>query len=431
MKDLLGLAVYFSALLSVLPFLLPRRPSARVLLWPFKLLAGALAPLLGLVGALGALCGLIRHNGRLAGAGLVGAGLAARFLADLPDTRADFDASFGPDWEERLPASLRPAMLPRRWSPLAPKPAGAICQRDVVYGQSTHSGAPLLADLWLPPGRVAPSGLGLVYIHGGGWRIGQKDMATRPFFRRLAWQGHIILDIAYTLWPQATLRQMVAEIRQGVLWLKLHGPAHGVSPDRIVLCGSSAGGHLALLAAYTPHHPAFASASEGGDPSVRGVVAYYPPTDFEMLRDEQRAIYEQATANAKPSLLDRASDAILDAIFQLGDKDVVQGVRFRGFVPALLGGDADEVPDVYRLLSPAGHVSPACPPTLLLQGSDDVFLLAPQVRRLHSDLRQAGVPAVLLELPHTDHAFDLVLPRLSPLAQSATYDVERFLALLV
>jgi acetyl esterase/lipase len=431
MKTLLTLLVYFSALLSLVPFLRPRSQSVHVLLWFWKLLAGALAPLLALVGALGALWGLVRRDGKLAGAGLLGAGLAARFMGDLPDSSDEFDAAFGPGWQERLPASLQAAVLPRRWSPLAPRPGGATWQRDLVYGHSTASGAPLLADLWQPPAGVIPSGLGLVYVHGGGWRIGEKDMGMRPFFRRLAGQGHTILDIDYTLWPEATLRQMVAEVKQGVLWLKAHGPGLGVHPDRIVLCGGSAGGHLALLAAYTHNHPAFQPADDEGDASVCGVVAYYPPTDFAMLRDEQRATYEQAAARGEPGLLERAADTMLDLIFRLDDEDLPQGVRFRGFLLALLGGDADEVPDVYRLLSPMGHVSPACPPTLLLQGSDDVFLLAPQVRRLHRDLRQAGVPVVLLELPHAEHAFDLVLPRLSPLAQAATYDVERFLALLV
>ncbi len=53
------------------------------------------------------------------------------------------------------------------------------------------------------------------------------------------------------------------------------------------------------------------------------------------------------------------------------------------------------------------------------------------VRRLHQLLRTAGVPSVLVEFPNSDHAFDLVLPRISPAAQAATYDVERFLALMV
>ena len=102
----------------------------------------------------------------------------------------------------------------------------------------------------------------------------------------------------------------------------------------------------------------------------------------------------------------------------------------RDLFPTILGGAPDEVPEAYELLSPASHVGPHCPPTLLLQGSDDIFRLEPSVRRLHTSLLEAGVPSVLVDFPHTDHAFDLVLPRLSPAAQAAAYDLERFLGLL-
>ncbi len=46
-------------------------------------------------------------------------------------------------------------------------------------------------------------------------------------------------------------------------------------------------------------------------------------------------------------------------------------------------------------------------------------------------LREAGVPVVWIEFPHTEHGFDLIALQISPVAQAATYDVERFLAMLI
>jgi acetyl esterase/lipase len=97
----------------------------------------------------------------------------------------------------------------------------------------------------------------------------------------------------------------------------------------------------------------------------------------------------------------------------------------------MVGGDPDDILETYRLLSPIQHVDPQCPPTLLLQGLDDSLVLAQDVRRLHRELQAADVPVIMVEFPHTEHAFDLVLPQVSPVAQAATYDVERFLALLI
>jgi acetyl esterase/lipase len=100
-------------------------------------------------------------------------------------------------------------------------------------------------------------------------------------------------------------------------------------------------------------------------------------------------------------------------------------------LPSLCGGTPDEVPEVYDLGSPTNHVGSHCPPTLLLQGAHDMGGMVPDVRRLHRALRKAGATSVCVEFPDTDHAFDLIFPKWAPAAQAATYDTERFLALVV
>jgi acetyl esterase/lipase len=386
-----------------------------------KLLAGALAPVLGIVSGLGGVLGLMRRDWRLAGAGLAGAGLAAKYIGALPSSQGAFAAAFGPD-----------CVVPRtrRWSLLARAPGGATWRRNLVYGRNPDTGADLLADLWAPPPGVPPSGLAAIYVHGGAWRVGDKDLGTRTFFRRLAAQGHVVLDVAYTLWPKADIPTMVGEVKQAILWLKENAGPLGVDPEHTVLMGGSAGGHLALLVAYTPDHPELPPLTGAGDTSVRGVVAFYPPAElldwWEQFQD--KILGHQG--HGPQGLVDRAAEGFFAKLFMLHSRDLEQDLAFRDLQPAIVGGRPDEIPETYRLLSPLSHVGPHCPPTLLLHGSDDVFALTPGVRSLHRSLREAGVRAVLVEFPHTDHAFDLVLPAVSPVAQAATRDVERFLALL-
>nr|NIV31211.1 alpha/beta hydrolase fold domain-containing protein [Anaerolineae bacterium] len=277
---------------------------------------------------------------------------------------------------------------------------------------------------------VAPTGLSVIYIHGGGWRVGDKDLGTRPFFRRLAAQGHAVLDIAYSLWPEGDIPAMIAEVKEAVLWLKDNGSQYGLDPERIVLMGGSAGAHLSLLAAYTSEHPSLPPLSGEGDVSVRGVVAFYPPTDllsFQAPAAEQSSGLESAVSSGA---LDPVSEALLALIFNLHGDDLDCDIPFRDFFAAMIGGTPDEIPETYRLLSPVHQVGPHCPPTLLLHGTDDIFDLTPGVRRLHRYLLDAGATSILVEFPHAEHAFDLVLPRVSPVAQAAAYDVECFLALL-
>jgi dipeptidyl aminopeptidase/acylaminoacyl peptidase len=107
-----------------------------------------------------------------------------------------------------------------------------------------------------------------------------------------------------------------------------------------------------------------------------------------------------------------------------------KGFENVGALAAIMGGHPDECPEAYTLLSPISHVHPACPPTLLIHGEHDIMAPVKTTRLLHSRLLAEKIPAVLHILPQTDHAFDLILPNISPAAHNALYDVERFLALV-
>ncbi|UCH61078.1 MAG: prolyl oligopeptidase family serine peptidase, partial [Anaerolineales bacterium] len=100
-----------------------------------------------------------------------------------------------------------------------------------------------------------------------------------------------------------------------------------------------------------------------------------------------------------------------------------------GRLDIFLGGWPQDIPDSYQLGSPATHVHPGSPPTLLFHGSQDVLIPVDTTGALYTKLVESGVPAIKVVYPCTDHAFDLMLPQVNPAAQSALYDVDRFLAL--
>lgn len=429
MKTLIKILTILSAFHSLLPFLKPNDRSAKTLLWFPKMLAGAFSPIHMIICGLGAFVGLVRKDWKLASIGLIGAGLSAKFIEDIPESRAQFADAFGSDWEQKIPEWLAPRMMPVRFS-LPIKAAEEVqFQQNIVIGQKPQSGNDLLADLWLPNPETTPSGLGLIYAHGSGWRVGDKDMGTRSFFKRLTSQGHVVLDIAYTLWPEADLPTMVMEVNQTILWMKKNAAGYGINPEKIVLMGGSAGAHLALLAAYAPDEKAFQPPDEKGDTTVCAVVAYYPPVDLVPLQTP----FEEYAKQSTPKLLEKAADRMIQAIFMMdaAEGESHDGTARHNMIAEMLGGTPDEIPDTYNLHSPITHVGSHCPPTLLLQGADDVFGLAPGVRKMQALLREAGVPVVWVEFPHTEHGFDLIALQISPVAQAATYDVERFLAMLI
>jgi acetyl esterase/lipase len=425
---------YTSALMSGLTLVCPRSGWGAALLQLFRPLAEAWALPLAVAGALGGLIGLARRDRQAVSAGLLGALIAARHVRQTTAPHASFDQAFGPGWSSRIPPALRSRMSPWRYTPRAPAPPQVPWRRDVVVGTSRFLNGvevPLLADIWLPPAGVPRTGLGVIYLHGSGWHYMDKDYLTRSFFRRLAAQGHVIVDLAYALSPKAQLGAMMADVKRAIAWLKENGARYGVDPERVVLMGGSAGGHLALLAAYTAHHPELQPPDLEVDTSVRAVVSYYGVIDlWSSFYYFQSQFGTWLTGR---NWLERKVEIGLNAFgrrirFIPPDSE---GLTVTGMLTDLLGGTPDEVPHLYDLGSPIRHVRPDCPPTLLIQGGHDIGGFVPDARRLHQALRDAGVTSVYLEIPNTGHGFDLFFPRVSPAAQAASYDVERFLALMI
>jgi acetyl esterase/lipase len=184
-----------------------------------------------------------------------------------------------------------------------------------------------------------------------------------------------------------------------------------------VLAGASAGGHLAMLAAYTPSHPEFDPEDVHGiDTSVRGVISYYGVPDLRTLEHH----WSEQTMNPLATTLGR----------MLGFFPQEGYLPWSKLVRQLFHDPLEDVQEDLLRFSPVSRVGPHCPPTLLLQGLHDHVTPVEDVRALHRSLRGAGRPVVLVELPQVEHAFDMVALRISPPAQVALYDVERFLALL-
>ncbi|NML34802.1 alpha/beta hydrolase [Paraburkholderia antibiotica] len=134
---------------------------------------------------------------------------------------SDFDA------EMRTYASL--ALTSRR------RCAGIL---DLQYGM----GQAERIDIF-PAAAAAQAAPVFVYIHGGYWRSQRKEDAC-SMAAALTDAGIAVAMIEYTLLPEATLAEVVREVRSAIAWLYQHGATYGIDTQRIHVCGSSAGGHL-------------------------------------------------------------------------------------------------------------------------------------------------------------------------------------------
>jgi acetyl esterase/lipase len=428
--DLISLAFSAVSALLATTILIRIRSEITVPLLPWKLFATALSPFLALTGLIGAALGVIHFNVLTIALGLYAAVIATCYVYAVTRSSGDFERVFGADWQSRIPPALRAHMLPRRFGRWQLLRKRLDYQNDVSISIHHETGDPILADIWQPPPGVPHTRLGLIYLHGSGWHYLKKDFYTRSFFQQLASQGHVIADVAYTMAPRATIREMLADVYRAVAWMKQNADSLGIDPERVVLAGGSAGAHLALLAAYAPDHPDLKPADVTANTHVRGVISYYGLADLRLA--QEHLLNRFGRFGHHQNRIDRAlmyGGAIMGrraGFLPAGSK--LSGPGY--LIPAAIGGTPDVVPVLYDTLSPLTYVNANNPPTLLFHGSHDFALDVVQSRQLYAALRKVNAPAVYVEFPFTEHVFDLFFSPLAPAFQAATYDTERFLALL-
>lgn len=157
-----------------------------------------------------------------------------------PCDRDELERSFNPrvavpDYEAIMAERRQASALTReRWPFIG----------DVRYGEATRS----TLDVFPAESTKAT----VVYIHGGYWRAGaarDNSAIAEPFCRA----GVAVFLLNYTLCPHTTVPAIVAQVGDAVAWIRARGRDYGADPQRLFLCGTSAGAHLcAMLLAADP-----------------------------------------------------------------------------------------------------------------------------------------------------------------------------------
>ncbi len=407
---------------------------------PVKILLDAFPAFFAILGLVGVIYGIWAGDGFTMVTGLVGTLLFGRHVYRVTRPIPGFSQAFGPDWEKNIPQPIKARLSHKRYRfPTSKGTDGTgLLQKDVVIPTRRDSTPRLLGDIWEPASNVPRSGLALIHLHATAWQGMDKGQSGKTLFTRLNSQGHLVLDLAYSLAPEFVLEQMVDDVKYTIGWLKSQAEKYHIDPEKIVLMGESGGGHLALLAAYTPNHAALQPPGLDADTSICGVIAIHTPTDLALAFEEygkmepaQPEYSHQITAAMQPKVFDETP---LDRM--ITRMRLLPAYRYQNMpggillMVNLLGGTLKEIPEKYALYSPITHMNTNSPPTLYLTGAHDYYYRQPYGEILHQALTRAGVPSVYYSFPETDHGFLLFFPRVSPSAQVGTYYIERFLAFL-
>jgi acetyl esterase/lipase len=239
-------------------------------------------------------------------------------------------------------------------------------KRDIEYARVGDT--PLALDLYLPEAKSRPPLL--VYIHGGAWRGGSKtDCPLAP----LVQEGFAVASIDYRLSTQAPFPAQVHDIKAALRYLRAEQSNLGIDATRIVIAGSSAGGHLAALVGVT-----------NGNKELEGAIGQHLETSSDV-----QGIISLFGASDLMTILDQSTE---------------HGRSVR--IPALqllLGGQPTEKPDLAKLASPITHIDAHDPPLLLIHGDADPQMPPEQSKELAAAYQKAGLSVQFLLLPGAVH----------------------------
>ncbi|RLL70063.1 alpha/beta hydrolase [Streptomyces sp. Z26] len=215
-------------------------------------------------------------------AGATAAGLAVvavRGLRDRGRIRRAVAEGLGARWQAA--AETRPGRRLRGRTP-ARALLGPFFRRhrhvrhvaDLPYGDA---GPRQLLDVYHH--RALPTGAPvLVHLHGGSFLRGRKDTQSLPLLHRLAADGWLCVSANYRLRPTARHPDELVDAKRILAWVRAHAHEYGGDPATLVVSGSSAGGHIAAMAALTAGDREFQPGFEDADTSVSAAVclgAYY------------------------------------------------------------------------------------------------------------------------------------------------------------
>ena len=217
-------------------------------------------------------------------------------------------------------------------------------------------------DLYLPRGTDSPAPV-LVYIHGGGWVGGSKESSV---LRLIPWMemGWAVVNVQYRLGEVSLAPAAVEDCLCALRWIIRNASNYNIDPERIVVTGNSAGGHLALTTGMVPASAGLDRQCPGSETlSVAAIINWYGITDVGDLLD--------------------------------GPNTKSYAVEWMGSMPNRF--------EIAERVSPLTYVRSGLPPILTIHGDADPTVPYQHGVQLHEELSKVGVSNQLHTVPGGRH----------------------------
>ncbi len=251
--------------------------------------------------------------------------------------------------------------------------------RDVTYANSQTM------DIYIPNGTVTHPLPLAIFVHGGGMTSGDKADINPTFLDALASAGYVVASVNYRLAPQYKFPTQIEDLKCAIRYLRANAQIYGVNGSEIFLFGTSAGGELSAIAAFTGAHSEF---------------------DVGLYLNESSSVTAAVDMFGPANLTSYASYSTPQKVFGDNQSKLV-------------------------IASPTYYVHANSPPILIIQGVKDKTVPESQSVELYSDLAAAGDQTQLILVQNMGHMFiqvgsEPIAPSLTQIAQDMVSFFEKY-----
>lgn len=247
-----------------------------------------------------------------------------------------------------------------------------VQHHNIVF-TDTDDGIGLVMDIFVPTGKK--NGLAIVDVVSGAWSSARgrlNDHKQAQMFDIICDRGYTVFAIRPGSVSKFTGLEMLENLKTGIRWVKHHADEYGIDPNRLGICGASAGGHLASLAVVTAEdaQPESKDPLKRYDTRLAAAAVFFPPTDFlnwgGLQADEKKTS---------------------PVVLMMGNLVFPGGTR---------GKKPEQINKGLEKISPARLITGKEPPMLFIHGDADPLVPLQQSELMVEALKKAGCSAELI-----------------------------------
>lgn len=261
------------------------------------------------------------------------------------------------------------------------RPGGAVLPTPNIGGtEDLH-----LDVFQMPSAKPVPV---VVHLHGGGWAAPGGQSHSFAQFTALLAAGTSVVSVQYRTSLEAPAPAALQDVHCALSWVKANAAKYNFDVNRVILYGVSAGGELAMMAAYAPD--TFDPPGCTDQPKVAAVLDYYGPPD----------LVEAMAIPLEPGIGDFLHQWFglampLPADLAVAANSTPAPTRWPEPSPAEVA--------LAKQLSPMTYIRPGLSPTYIVNGDRDTRVDPAQDSKLKMALDAAGVPAGHDIIPGAGH----------------------------